>query len=321
MLPANSGSRSTTRREVLWSSNVLPLYNTTMPDLSKHSKAPAYPFFVGDIEFCIISDGPLDLGSPEKVFLGETKQNVEQALNRSFLPADQIVVDQNILFFSLGNTNVLVETGVGSFQGFGEAAGKLVDNLLAAGIEPTRIDAILCSHPHPDHVGGLCQTDGQPTFPNASIYLAEHDFHYWTDEALLDSWAAVAIRVARANLLPLRERLIFIRDGEEFLPGVKAHFTPGHTAEHICFEISVGTDSLFLLGDLAHHAVLSLENPLLRFAADLEPATAAKTRTRVLSALADERTRVLGYHFPWPGLGHLVKQEEGFRFVPDPIRW
>ncbi|TPG66168.1 MBL fold metallo-hydrolase [Hymenobacter nivis] len=292
-----------------------------MLESSKSGTAPAYPFAVGAIQGCIISDGQLDLGTPEKVFLGETKQSVEQVLASNFLPTEQIVVDQNILFFSLGNTNVLVETGVGSFTGFGQGAGKLVQNLIAAGIEPAQINAILCSHPHPDHVGGLCQADGRPTFPNASIYLAEHDFHYWTDEALLDSWAAAAIRVARANLLPLRERLIFIRDGEEFLPGVMAHFTPGHTAEHICFELRAGTDALFLLGDLAHHAVLSLENPLLTFAADLEPATAAKTRTRVLSTLAAEQTRVLGYHFPWPGLGHIAKQGAGFRFIPEPIHW
>nr|GFC49914.1 hypothetical protein [Tanacetum cinerariifolium] len=137
----------------------------TMIESSNHTKAPSYPFVVGDVKFCIISDGTLNLGSPEKVFLGEAKENVEEALTRNFLPKEQIIVDQNILFFSLGNTNVLVETGVGSFTGFGEDAGKLVDNLAAAGIEPARIDAILCSHPHPDHVGGLCNAYGQPTFP------------------------------------------------------------------------------------------------------------------------------------------------------------
>ena len=83
---------------------------------------------------------------------------------------------------------------------------------------------------HPDHVGGLCTADGQPVFPNAAIYLAENDFAYWTDEALLDTWAAPAIRVASANLLPLRERLVFVRDGKEFLPGVTAHFTDGSAA-------------------------------------------------------------------------------------------
>ncbi|MFD2720448.1 hypothetical protein ACFST9_17110 [Hymenobacter monticola] len=126
---------------------------------------------------------------------------------------------------------------------------------------------------------------------------------------------------SRAKLLPLRERRIFIRNGEEFLPGVTAHFTPGHTAEHICFEISAGTESLFLLGDLVHHAVLSLENPLLNFAADIAPFTAAEPQTKVFSTLADARTRGLGYHFPWPGLGHLAKQGEGFRLVPEQMRW
>jgi glyoxylase-like metal-dependent hydrolase (beta-lactamase superfamily II) len=119
--------------------------------------------------------------------------------------------------------------------------------------------------------------------------------------------------------VPLLEHPIFIRDGEEFLPGVTAHFTLGHAAEHICFEISAGNDSLFLLGDLAHHAVLSLRNPLLNFAADLDPFTAAKTRTRVFSILAEARASVLGNHFPWPDLGHIAKQGEGFRFVSDPL--
>jgi hypothetical protein len=51
------------------------------------------------------------------------------------------------------------------------------------------------------HVGGLCNEDGQPTFPNASISLAENDFAYWTDEALLANLRGPALKQRLAQLL------------------------------------------------------------------------------------------------------------------------
>jgi hypothetical protein len=51
------------------------------------------------------------------------------------------------------------------------------------------------------HVGGLCNEDGQPTFPNAAIYLAENDFAYWTDEALLAKLRGPALKQRLAQLL------------------------------------------------------------------------------------------------------------------------
>jgi hypothetical protein len=37
------------------------------------------------------------------------------------------------------------------------------------------------------------------------------------------------VKIARNNLVPVRERIVFFKDGQEFLPGVQAMFTPGHT--------------------------------------------------------------------------------------------
>jgi hypothetical protein len=36
---------------------------------------------------------------------------------------------------------------------------------------------------------------------------------------------------------------------------------------------------------------------------------------------ANERLQVLGYHFPWPGIGHVEVRGGGFGFVPTPWRW
>ncbi len=66
---------------------------------------------------------------------------------------------------------------------------------------------------------------------------------------------------ARKNLLPIRDRLVFVKDGQEFLPGIQAIAAPGHSIGHTMFMITSGKDSLCYLGDLTHHPVLLMEKP------------------------------------------------------------
>ena len=33
--------------------------------------------------------------------------------------------------------------------------------------------------------------------------------------------------------------------------------------------------------------------------------------------LAEKRIPILAYHFAWPGIGHVAKQVEGFRYYPE----
>jgi hypothetical protein len=72
-----------------------------------------------------------------------------------------------------------------------------------------------------------------------------------------------------------------------------------------------------LFGDLAHHPVLLLEKPLTEFMYDTDAKQSAKSRVRVLNMLAEGRTRLLAYHFAWPGIGHVAKQGDGFRYYPE----
>ena len=83
--------------------------------------------------------------------------------------------------------------------------------------------------------------------------------------------------------------------------------------------VNSGKESLCYVGDLAHHPILLLEKPLTEFAYDTDPKMSAKSRVKMLTMLADNKTRMLAYHFAWPGIGHVAKQGDGFRWYPESI--
>jgi glyoxylase-like metal-dependent hydrolase (beta-lactamase superfamily II) len=118
-------------------------------------------------------------------------------------------------------------------------------------------------------------------------------------------------------LPPHRNRLRFIGDGDEVLPGVHAILAPGHTVGHTIFMINSGKESLCYTGGLAHHPILLLEKPLTEFTYDMDPKQSAKSRVKMLTMLAENRTRLLAYHFAWPSIGHFAKQSDGFHYYPE----
>ena len=63
--------------------------------------------------------------------------------------------------------------------------------------------------------------------------------------------------------------------------------------------------------------MLSLQRPDWEVRFDMDKAKAAETRRRIFDMIASERLPFIGYHMPFPAVGFIEKQGEGYRFVPD----
>ena len=283
--------------------------------------APWYRFKIGEFEATIVSDGPLALGKPEGAFSGAGPGELDKMLMDNFLPTDNVVLEQNALVLNTGRQLVLFDTGMGAYKMFGPTTGRLLTNLKLAGFEPSQFDAVVLTHAHSDHCFGLIGEGGQPNFPNAGVHLAKADLDFWTDEAKLgNAMMRDFVAGARQQLLPLRDRISFVEDGKEVVPGDTAMHAPGHTVGHMAYAVSSGTKSLLLTGDLAHHQVIILQKPRLEFAYDTDPKQAVASRIRAFDMAAANRMPVLSYHFPFPGLGHVSKAGDGFQWHPMPMQ-
>jgi glyoxylase-like metal-dependent hydrolase (beta-lactamase superfamily II) len=276
-------------------------------------------FELGDAEVTVVSDGPLPLGDPSGTFTGVPKEEVKKMLTDNFLNPDNVVLEQNSPVVNTGDRLILFDTGMGTSQAFGPTTGRQQKSLAEAGIKASDIDAVVLSHAHIDHIGGIVGADDKPLFPNAQYYISQADFDYWTDEGKLGSPLKDFVVHARKNLLPVRDRLVFFKDGQEFLPGVQAMAAPGHTVGHHMFMVTSNGKSFAFLGDLTHHAVLLLERPLMEFSYDTDPKQSAQSRVKMLTMLAANKIPVMSYHFAWPGYGHVAKAGEGFRYYPEPM--
>jgi glyoxylase-like metal-dependent hydrolase (beta-lactamase superfamily II) len=244
---------------------------------------------------------------------------VRKMLSDNFLNPDNVVLEQNSPIVNTGDKLVLFDTGMGTSQMFGPTTGRQQKSMMEAGIKPEDIDAVVLSHAHVDHIGGIVDASGKVLFPNAQFYIAQSDFDFWTDEGKLGTPSKDFVVHARKNLLPVRDRLVFFKDGQEFLPGIQAMAAPGHTVGHHMFMVTSDGKSFAFLGDLTHHQVLLLEKPRMEFAYDTDPKMAAATRVKMLDMLAANKIAVMSYHFAWPGYGHVVKAGDGFRYIAEPM--
>ena len=183
----------------------------------------------------------------------------------------------------------------------GKADGKVfAEHLQQAGYRPEQVNAVLLTHTHPDHTGGLL-TEGKATFPNATLYLSQA-------ESKLDSAAAV--------MAAYQGRVKTFAAGETVFDGIKSVNLAGHTAGHSGYEITSQGQSLLVWGDIVHNAYIQFDHPEATLKYDADENAARKTRQMIFAQTAKNHTVVAGMHLPFPGIGQVeAAGKDKYRWV------
>jgi glyoxylase-like metal-dependent hydrolase (beta-lactamase superfamily II) len=298
------------------------------PSLKGPQAGGYYRFTIGDVEAVVISDGGLSFQPIQPTWAPEaSKEELEGMLRSAFLPTDRFNLDVNTLLLKIGGELVLVDSGAGNL--FGPTLGKMAERLAAAGVQPAQVTAVVLTHAHGDHFGGLLDGAGKPVFPNAAYFASKTEVDYWTgpdpDMSKLripEENKKVFAANAKRYFGAIKDRLTLVSPGQKIIGGVEVVGAPGHTPGHIALLVSSGKEALLNAADTVHHHVVLFAHPEWTSFFDSDPKMAAETRRKLLDRAATDRLRVLGYHLPFPGIGHVQTAKGGaFEWVPEPWNW
>ena len=311
---ADTEQHHLTRRNVL--KGAVALAGASSFGITPSFAAKQSTITIGDVKLTTISDGHLNL--PSTMAAPKVEEQLRAA---AFKKAGQsgatVRSPLNVTLIEAGKEKIMVDVGSGPhFMG---SAGKLAENMENAGIDAESITKVIYTHAHPDHVWGTVNDFDELSFPNAAYYISEAEWNFWMATDVLSKLPkerhGFAVGAQR-NLKAAKDKLTTIKPGVELVPGVNVIDTSGHTPGHISLEIGSGKDLAIVLGDALTHPVISFEHPEWQPAVDQEPDRAVNMRKNLLSKLANEKHRVVGYHLPEPGIGQVAKSGTGFKYEP-----
>lgn len=263
----------------------------------------------------VVSDGHLVLPTS---FLapGAPAPEREALLKAAGQTGEQYDSPTNVTLIRSDRDLILVDMGSG--DRFMPTAGKLWENLKAAGIDKTKITKVIFTHGHPDHLWGTIDELDDLVTPDAGFFVAGAEWDFWNSENAtrgLPAERAGLVTGARRNYAAIKTKVKMVKAGDEIVAGLRIIDTLGHTQGHVSLELA-GGDGLIVGGDALTHPLISFQHPEWKPIADHVPDEAIATRLKLLDRLATDRSKLIGFHLPYPGVGTVERKDGAYRFVP-----
>ena len=269
---------------------------------------------IGDAMVTVVNDGFLDI--PFEILRGATPEELRGGMEAAFRPGPPRLT-VNAFLIEMAGRRILVDTGGGTTTVY--SMGLLRGNLAVLGLKPDDIDTVLLSHIHPDHSNGLLDDAGRAVFSRAELVIHEDDVAFWSDPKLRDGSvpAATPYLDSAAKLLAAYKDHIRTASGGEVAPGLTMLPLPGHTPGHSGYQLDSAGETLVIWGDTVHVPELQVPRPIVTSEFDISEPLAAKNRRKIFDHVADNRLLVAGMHLHLPAFAHVVRDNDGFRLVPE----
>ena len=275
--------------------------------------AGPYAFKQGAYDVTVVSDGTLIL--PLALF-PDAKPDELKMLLGAMVQGDKAQFEASPLLLRTGSDVVLMDTGSGS--NFQPTAGKIAESLKAVGVDASAITKVIFTHAHPDHCWGTLGADGKPIFANASFHMAETEWNFWTAADLVSKMPKEMegmVKGTQAQLAGFKDKVSMFKPGTEILPGLNVLDTAGHTPGHVSFEMA-GSDSLIITGDAIVNPLVFFPHPDWKFGFDADHPTAIANRKKLLDMASAGKKKLLGFHWPYPGIGMAEAKDGAYVYVP-----
>ena len=270
---------------------------------------------LGDRSIFMVRDGePVSVPRSELFAATEADAFVSEPVNET------LALSFNCYVVRDRSGTTLIDCGIGNqkrraYPGYDMRTSRFLDDLSLGGVAPDRIDRVIFTHLHPDHVGWstIPSREGwSPTFRNARYIMSRTEYARLEQRSRSPRSDGWLIETFRDSLLPLMEagQIELVATGADLGDGFSLIPAPGHSCDHALVQIDCGSAVAVALGDLLHHPV-QLATPTLNSAYDENPALALSSRKRCLEMLSRSGALVLTAHFlesPW---GEIRPREGG----------
>jgi glyoxylase-like metal-dependent hydrolase (beta-lactamase superfamily II) len=277
-----------------------------------------YRYQLGQFEITALYDGAIELDT--KLLKNTDAADLNQLLSRMFVGNPKMQTAVNAYLINTGSHLVLVDTGAAKL--FGPSLGYVLQNMKAAGYEPSQVDTVVITHLHGDHMGGLNDANGQPLFLKATILVAQADNDFWLSQKIADGMPAKMqpfFKMARDSAAPYlaSNQWKTFTNGSVLVPGIQTVKANGHTPGHTAYAVESEGQKLLIWGDLVHAHAVQFARPGVSIEFDIDQKQAIATRKSIMKAMAASHSLVAGMHLPFPGIGYVRADGKGrYSWVP-----